>query len=193
MVAEFSLATTCVFLWFIVTSVVETRLSVKWNLPYFKSGFPVFRQSRQIAALPSTAIDAKKLESLMPDSKYPRLQSRKADSALLLFREEYSHFLAPGYTGIGWYQRIMHGNLMIDPAKGQIEVIGPLNWSPLVISPALAVALVNWALDWFFLAVFVFAFFAFILLVPWVLTYMIQKKRFAQVADLAAGHATTSS
>src|SRR5208283_6012093 len=100
------------FLFAIAVAVVEAMLSHKWNLPYFRSGLPVYRQSRQAAVAPLPTMDATELESLMGDSKkYPRLMFRQVDGDFLVFREAFlpSSFSFK-YTGIGWYQPAMHGN-----------------------------------------------------------------------------------
>lgn len=179
-----------VFLGLAVVGFVEAKLSSKWNLPYFKSGIPVFRQSRQTASAPSTTIDAGRLELLIPASKYPKLVFRKAGSGVFAFRDEYSRFFA-GYTGIGWYQPVMHGTLNIDPARAQIEVIGRLNWSPLIFGAvAVPTLLVYGSPDWFLLLVWALLAFMYAASAA---TYIIQRKRFAQVANLVAEHVSALS
>jgi hypothetical protein len=174
-----------VFLLLAALGFVEVLLSRNWNLAYFKSGFPVFRACRQAATEPLISVDTVKLESLLPKSKQGKLQFRKVTGNLYVFREEYLAFPDFRYTGIGWYCPIMHGNLIIDQAREQIEVIGRLNWFPLIFGPIAPVALllVSWPLDW--LLFIVWAMLAFVYVASAV-SYLVQKKRFDQVADLVA-------
>jgi len=195
MIAGFFLGMTCVFILLTVTSLVERRLCAKWSLSYFRSGFPAFRQLRRASGLPSIAIDVEKLESLIPDSEHGRLEFRKVENGLFLFREACIRSRTPGYAGIGWYQPVMHGNLIIDPEKARIEVIGRLNWSSLLIGLAYVVFLISWAVidrsTDFLLAVF--AVVALACVAAWVASYVAQKKRLAQLADIAAEHASALS
>jgi hypothetical protein len=89
----------------------------------------------------------------------------------------------------------MHGNLIIDPEKARIEVIGRLNWSSLLIGLAYVVFLISWAVidrsTDFLLAVF--AVVALACVAAWVASYVAQKKRLAQLADIAAEHASALS
>jgi hypothetical protein len=174
-----------VFLLLAALGIVEVRLIRNWNLAYFKSGFPVFRACRQAAIEPLTSVDTEKLESLLPKSKQGKLQFRKATGNLYVFREYYSAF--PAYDGGEslWFFPVMHGNLIIDQAKEQIEVIGRLNWSRLVFGPIApaALLLISRPLDW--PLSIMWAMLAFVYVASAV-TYLVQRKRFSQVADLVA-------
>jgi len=79
------------------------------------------------------------------------------------------------------YAPMMHGNLIVDPLRGQIEVVGRLNWFALIFSIVVAGIPVYW--EYGVPVGFIFPVSIAVLLT---VIYTVQKKRFDQVADLVA-------
>ena len=156
-------------------AIIEMILSGTWNVFYFRSGFPIYRRERRGIPIPSPITDAEKIESLIPESKCPKLLFRKADKNFFIFRERAFQLFGFNYTPI------MHGNLIIDPLRGQIEVIGRLNWFVLIFSIVVA----GIPMYWEYGVPVGFIFLAFLAVLLSVI-YTVQKKRFDQVADLVA-------
>lgn len=139
----------------VAVAIVEIVLSLRWNKFYFSSGVPVFRQELAAHSPKPELPSSQRMEDRLSKSAFPPLQFRQLDSDRLGFREE-----AAGTWLRFSHTPVMHGLLRFNRPGARVEVIGFLNWFVLVFVFAVVIA---------FLA----------------LIYVIQAKRFRQVATYA--------
>ncbi len=158
-----------------IVAIIEMILSGFWVRLYFRSGIPIYDRRHSAQPISQPIRDSNIIESLFPESKYPKLLFRSAGDNFFVFREKAIAF--SGFT----YTPVMHGNLDIDPYRGQVRVIGRLNWFTLVFSILFAVVPVYWINGdpvGFIFPVFLAGLLTFI--------YKIQHKRFLEVGELVS-------
>jgi len=154
----------------VAVAVVEIVLSLRWNKAYFSTGIPIFRQELSAQSPKPELPSSQRMEDRLSKSAFPPLQFRQLDSDDMGFREKAAGaWLRLSYTPV------MHGLLRFDRSGARLEVIGFLNWFVLVFVLAGIMAAFSFQAPVFL--VFLVGVLA--------LIYMIQAKRFRQVATYA--------
>ncbi|MGX9418190.1 hypothetical protein ACXJY6_04525 [Vibrio sp. RC27] len=156
-----------------VVIVVEMILNSTWNRIYFTYGIPVFSYQPSSRCSAQSVIDTEELEKSLQSPKYASFKVRRFSDEILGFREA-----AWGGLGKTSYSPMMRGKLEINN-KGQVKVTGFVNWFVIIISIAFIGLTVladhsNPNVLGFPIILFV--------LIGWI--YLLQKKRFKELADL---------
>ena len=151
----------------------------RWYRPYFEHGIPLFRTS-----VPSSAAS-----DLMPEPGRLEYECQKRFHAYFTFRKlgptSYG-FRERSTTSISFhYTPVMHGSLRFLPHSASVVVTGYLNWFPLAFSCLFLTGFLRDArLSGFTseLLIFPVGLVALLLLI-----YLVQRRKFQQVAEAAAG------
>ncbi len=160
----------------LVVALLEIILSVSWNRLYFTVGVPVF--SYEVPRTISTygRKSHSELENAIPESKYIPLKFRRLSENVVGFQESSW----PSFTKIT-YTAVMHGNLKYTD-RGIVKVTGLVNWFPVVFSISFCFLTIGTGSN--SPIAYVFPLFL-VAILTWI--YVVQKKRFIEVAEIAAG------
>lgn len=169
------------FIVIIAIAIVETILSSTWNRAYFSYGIPIFSYEPALRNPLPTKIDSKKLEYSQQPKYFVALKVHRFSDKLFGVREA-----AWGGFGAISYTPIMHGKIEIRD-NGQLRITGLVNWFTVFFTIVFIGLAIQWGSD--DQMVFVLPAFLFCLL-GWI--YITQKKRFIELADIAASQTSDS-
>ena len=151
--------------------IVEIFLSGAWVSFYFRNGLPLFQRRVQLAQAFTRVPEKEQLEQSLKRKYLPSPVFRKLDLYTYAFREKTFELSAFSYTPV------MHGLLSFHPQKAEVVVMGFANWFTLAFCLAVVILSWQWLEPLFIL---------FLALLMGVI-YVFQSRRYAAVADIAAG------
>ena len=102
---------------------VEATLSGTWVPRYFTVGIPVLWRRLDVASDRGPLPSAGAIEQELPHDPQDPIFVRELGGASYAFRERLSRSRRRSYMAI------MRGVLRFDPARGQLSLVGHLNWS----------------------------------------------------------------
>jgi len=158
---------------FLAIPVWEIVVSIRWNERYYKSGFLVFRRLFLKKLINDKAISEYYIEKLLSKNGYGRISfHRSVRDNFFLFKENGVRVYKGGINYV--FLPVLHGNLTIDPEKGEVLMVGRLNWSIVLIIMFFSILLFHG------MGYRVVAFFSAILII----TYLYQVMVFYKIADI---------
>jgi hypothetical protein len=120
-------------------AIVETVLSLGWNGIYFRWGIPIFRTRSARSIVAAGLPEPERITAELAESRYTDLQIRRLDEHTFAVREG-----GRAQASEIAYTPVMRGVLRLLPG-GNVEMVGNLNWFPLVFAPLFATLPVMWA------------------------------------------------
>lgn len=127
-----------------ITLFLELHLSSGWNRFYFTKGIALFKRSIPLAYSPNLSSETLSM-NFNKESSHAMVFHQLSHEEIA-FREEYQSFRLSSITPV------IHG--LIKYKEGNLEIIGLLNWFPIVSSLVVIIVLVGIAFDKEFLIEF---------------------------------------
>jgi len=151
------------FLGLLTFALAEASIAGLWYPPYYRSGVPVFKKQFHLPSVISTKLNIDRLDSEFQSGFTSSIVFHEIGNDEYAFREALLQIRFLSYTPL------MHGQILIEPRRGIVTVVGRLYWT--VFSLAfIALLAADWVLEIIpFLAILLFT------------LYFIQVHRFNKV------------
>lgn len=151
----------------IVLLLLETAFQLVWVGWYFATGIRVFEERIRAPAAVRSRLTLNSLERNVAPDKWIDLVFRTLPDGQIAFRESFFP------SGSRRYYLVMRGRVEVDARRGEVRVVGLCNWNVLFIGLAVFPAIAMKPAAAAMLAVFPL----------FLISYLIQKRRFAGVAE----------
>lgn len=165
------IAISALFAAFFLVTVVELIAYSRWNGLYFRTGLAIFRDEADAQSPQADLPLPKDLEHRLENPKWKPVLFRQIGPDMMAFREA-----AWGYFDRGSYTPVMRGVVKFDRNRSKVFVRGPLMYFSLAFVAVFAGESYRFGAPW--MSLFAVALYAGL--------FVIQVRRFRQVAELAA-------